>query len=176
MRARRRGREASAAERALFLEAVGEVGPVGSDDSGRADGAPAPRRAAPSLEPDFAPSPSAPALAPGAATGVDARAVLRLRRGQTRPEARLDLHNHTLDQAHQALSGFIDRAAADGRRCVLVITGKGSVGQAGGTIRSEFPRWLNQGRLRPRILAFAEAQPKDGGAGAFYVLLKKRRG
>ncbi|MDE0384209.1 MAG: Smr/MutS family protein [Defluviicoccus sp.] len=174
MRGRRRGREASAAERALFLEAVGEAGPVESDDSGRPDGAPAPRRAAPSLEPDFAPLP--PALAPGAATGVDARAVLRLRRGQTRPEARLDLHGHTLEQAHRALARFIERAAGDGRRCVLVITGKGSVGQPGGTIRGEFPRWLNQGRLRPHILAFAEAQPKDGGAGAFYVLLRKRRG
>ena len=104
------------------------------------------------------------ALAPGAATGVDARAVTRLRRGQTRPEARLDLHNHTLEQAHRVLAQFIERAAADGRRCVLVITGKGSIGQPGGTIRGEFPIWLNHSRLRPRILAFAEAQPKDGGA------------
>ena len=59
---------------------------------------------------------------------------------------------------------------------MLVITGKGGVGRTGGTIRSEFPRWLNQPGLRPRILAFAEAQPRDGGGGAFYVLLRRSRG
>ena len=171
MPARRRGREASAAERALFEAAVGEVQPIAG-----ADDAPLSRRAPTAPAAGGVPAGPPPALAPGAATGVDARAVTRLRRGQTRPEARLDLHNHTLEQAHRALAQFIERAAADGRRCVLVITGKGRIGQAGGTIRSEFPSWLNQGRLRPRILAFAEAQPKDGGAGAFYVLLKKRRG
>ena len=170
---RRRGREASAADRALFLAAVGEARPVGGDDAGPTGGAPAPRRAAPPPQPVDAPPPT---LAPGAATGVDARAVLRLRRGQTRPQARLDLHGHTLEQAHRAVVQFIERAASGGRRCVLVITGKGSIGQATATIRGEFPRWLNQARLRPRILAFAEAQPRDGGAGAFYVLLKKRRG
>ena len=173
MPARRRGREASAADRALFEAAVGDAKPIAEKHhAGGAREAPAPRRNAPPPKPAAAP----PVLEPGEAAGVDARAVARLRRGQTRPEARLDLHGHTLDQAHRAVAGFIDRAAADGRRCVLVITGKGRIGQTGGTIRSEFPRWLNQGGLRTRILAFAEAQPKDGGAGAFYVLLRKRRG
>lgn len=168
MPARRRGREASAADRALFAAAVGDAKPIAETRD-----APAPPRGAPPPGPGAATSP--PALTQGEAAGVDGRAVARLRRGQMRPQARLDLHGHTLDKAHRVLAGFIDRAAADGRRCVLVITGKGRIGQTGGTIRSEFPHWLNQGPLRARILAFAEAQPKDGGAGAFYVLLRKRR-
>ena len=176
MPARRRGREASAADRALFRAAVGEVEPIDGEDARRGRDARASRRGTPPEKPGAAPSRPSPKLEPGEAAGVDTRAVLRLRRGQTRPEARLDLHGHTLDQAHRALAGFIDRAASDGVRCVLVITGKGRIGQAGGTIRSEFPRWLNQTGLRARILAFAEAQPRDGGAGAFYVLLRKRRG
>ena len=177
MPVRRRGREASAADRALFEAAVGEVRPLsGKDDTPPEREAPAARRGAPTENPAVAPSRLSPMLEPGEAAGVDARAVTRLRRGQTRPEARLDLHGHTLDQAHRALAGFIDRAASGGMRCVLVITGKGRIGEIGGTIRSEFPRWLNQARLRARILAFAEAQPRDGGAGAFYVLLRKRRG
>ncbi len=144
MAARRRGREPTAADRALFETALGAVKPLpGARGAERAD---------------------------------DARSAARLRRGRMRPEARLDLHGHTLDNALRALNGFIDRAAHEGMRCVLVITGKGPVGRAGGTIRSEFPRWLNRADLRPRILAFAEAQPRDGGAGAFYVLLRKRRG
>ena len=176
MPARRRSREASAADRALFEAALGEVKRLPRESEAEpAANPPAQRTRKPSSGPPPAPSRPAPALEPGGAAGVDARAAARLRRGQMRPEARLDLHGHTLDQANRALAGFIDRAAHDGRRCVLVITGKGNIGRAGGTIRSEFPRWLNQPSLRPRILAFAEAQPKDGGGGAFYVLLRKRR-
>ena len=169
-----RARGVSAADRALFEAAVADATPL----PGKHGALPAPdaaaRRKTPPAKP-AAPARGAAALEPGAAAGVDGRAVARLKRGRTRPQARLDLHGHTLDQAHRALAGFIDRAAADGRRCVLVITGKGRVGQAGGTIRSEFPRWLNQAGLRARVLAFAEAQPRDGGAGAYYVLLRKRR-
>ena len=169
---RRRSREASAADRALFEAALGEVKRLPRESEAEpASHPPAQRTRKPP-----APSRPPPELEAGGAAGVDARAVARLRRGQLRPEARLDLHGHTLDQAHRALAGFIGRAAEDGRRCVLVITGKGNIGRIGGTIRSEFPRWLNQPRLRPRILAFAEAQPRDGGGGAFYVLLRKRRG
>ncbi len=176
MPARRRSREASAADRALFEAALGDAKRLPREDDPEPAADPPEQRTRTPV-PASPPVQSAPApeLEPGGAAGVDARAVARLRRGQTRPEARLDLHGHTLDQAHRALAGFIGRAAHDGRRCVLVITGKGNIGRTGGTIRSEFPRWLNQPRLRPRILAFAEAQPKDGGAGAFYVLLRKRR-
>ena len=170
MPARRRSREPSAADRALFEAALGDV-----ERFDRESEAPArPPKASPPASPPI-PSTPPPPLEPGAAAGVDGRAASRLRRGQMRPEARIDLHGHTLEQAHRALAAFIDRAAGEGRRCVLVITGKGGVGRTGGTIRSEFPRWLNQPGLRPRILAFAEARPRDGGAGAFYVLLRKRR-
>ena len=54
------------------------------------------------------------------------------------------------------------------------ITGKG--GREGtGVIRAQVPRWLNEPRLRPLILAFEYAQPKDGGMGALYILLRRRR-
>ena len=173
MPARRRSREPSAADRALFEAAVGDAKRLAPEPA--ADEAPPERAKRPPPAPPPVLSRTPPLLEPGAAAGVDGRAAARLRRGQMRPEARIDLHGHTLEQAHRALAGFVDRAAGEGRRCVLVITGKGGVGRTGGTIRSEFPRWLNQPGLRPRILAFAEAQPKDGGAGAFYVLLRKRR-
>ena len=176
MPAGRRSREASAADRALFEAAVGDVERLPREGGAELADEPAVQRTGrPPPAPPPAPSGPAPALEPGGAAGVDGRAAARLRRGRMRPEARLDLHGHTLEQAHRALAGFIDRAAEDGRRCVLVITGKGTIGRTRGTIRSEFPSWLNQPRLRPRILAFAEAQPGDGGAGAFYVLLRKRR-
>ena len=116
--------------------------------------------------------------------GVDKRSVDRLRRGQLPPEATLDLHGMTREAARGALQGFIARAQAAGKRCVLVITGKGTSrsfvegdawGSERGVIRREVPVWLNQMPLRDRVLAFVEAQPRHGGGGALYLLLKKRR-
>jgi DNA-nicking Smr family endonuclease len=60
-------------------------------------------------------------------------------------------------------------------RTVLVITGKGGFGDARGVLREAVPRWLNEGDLRPRVLSCAWAQPKHGGAGALYVLLRRQR-
>jgi len=111
-------------------------------------------------------------LAVGSASGLDKRTSLRLRRGQMRIEGRLDLHGMTQVEAHGNLSDFLLFSAAAGRRCVLVITGKG-LRDGAGVLRSEFPRWLNEASLRPMILGFATAQPKDGGGGAFYVYLRK---
>lgn len=130
-------------------------------------------------------APALPALEPGRAAGLDGRTAERLRRGQLPIDGRLDLHGWTQDEAHRALAGFIEGAHAAGQRCVLVITGKGSrakpddpYGRSGtvpGVLRNAVPGWLNQPALRPLILGFAGAQPKDGGGGALYVLLKRKR-
>lgn len=128
--------------------------------------------------PASASTPRAPRLAPldpGRSGDVDTRTLDRLRRGQLRPEGRLDLHGMTQAQAHGALDGFIPRAREAGKRCVIVITGKGSVSAGGGVLRNAVPGWLNAPSLRPLVLAFAEAVPRDGGAGALYVLLRRKR-
>lgn len=99
----------------------------------------------------------------------------KLRKGRMRPEGHLDLHGMTADRALSALNGFLADAQGSGKRCVLVITGKGSMKEGGGVIRRELPSWLNAAGNRARVLGFAGAQPADGGGGAFYVLLKRRR-
>ena len=124
-------------------------------------------------------------LPPGAA-GLDKRQYERLRRGQMRIEGRLDLHGLHQVPAHTALHAFITESYARDRRCVLVITGKGEAkGQAvagaimpereRGVLRRNVPRWLNDVGLRDKVLSVSEAQPRHGGAGALYVLLRKRR-
>ena len=115
-----------------------------------------------------------PTLKAGVPTDLDRRTMDRLRKGKVRPDAQLDLHGMTADSAHDALVHFIENAYADGKRCVLVITGKGSLTQGGGIIRRELPAWLNA-QPRSRLLGFAQAQPNDGGTGAFYILLKRKR-
>ncbi len=137
---------------------------------------PAPiERAAPRPAPPAPVKPAAPALRHGRAAGVDRRSAQRLTRGQLPVEAALDLHGHTQDQAHAALERFLSEVQARGLRCVLVITGKGTTKEAGGVLRAQVPRWLNEPANRARILAFDYAQPKDGGLGALYVLIRRQR-
>lgn len=109
----------------------------------------------------------------GATHGLDRGRAKRLREGGIRPEARLDLHGRTVDEACRAVADFIARSQMSGRRCVLVITGKGSAGPGSGVIRGEFAGWLNAPGNRVRIVACVPARPADGGGGAFYVYLRK---
>lgn len=126
-------------------------------------------------EPTPPPRPRAPLpeLEHGAIIGVDKRTAERMKHGDMVIDGRIDLHGMTQDAAHASLLAFIARAFDGGRRCVLVITGKGREG--GGILRSQVPRWLNQTPLRERILSFSYAKPQHGGDGALYVLVKRRR-
>ena len=105
--------------------------------------------------------------------GIDRANAERLRRGKHEIEARLDLHGMTQAEAHRALAAFIRTSRADGKRCILVITGRGSMG--GGVLKSAVPRWLDEPEFRPHLLAIATAQPRDGGSGALYVMLRRTR-
>jgi DNA-nicking Smr family endonuclease len=114
-------------------------------------------------------------LALGATADMDKRTAQRFTRGEMNIDGRIDLHGLTLDQAHGALTSFIRGASARGARCVVVVTGKGK-DQSVGKIRREVPLWLNQASMRPMILAISQARPRQGGTGALYVLLKRKRG
>ena len=123
--------------------------------------------------------PPPPDLDHGAIVGLDRRKAERLKRGRVPVEATLDLHGMSQTAAHDALVGFLAVSQTRGRRCVLVITGKGlgkGIGpEAGGILRRQVPLWLNQPPSRERVLAFDYAQPRHGGMGALYVLLKRPR-
>ena len=107
--------------------------------------------------------------------GIDRANAEQLKRGLRKIEARLDLHGMTQVEAHRALSAFIATSHRAGRRCVLIITGRG-LGQSGpGILKSSVPRWLEEPELRRQILAIAPAQPHHGGAGATYLLLRRHR-
>ena len=126
-----------------------------------------------------------PPPARGAVPGLDRRSAERLRRGRLPIDARLDLHGMTQARAHAALGRFLARAQADGARCVLVITGKGSrrlerdegfmPDRSLGVLREMVPRWLSEPGNRARVVAVQPARPQHGGAGALYVLLRRTR-
>jgi DNA-nicking Smr family endonuclease len=156
------GRRPSAEESALWRTAMRAVHP---------------RRPAPSAPLEQKENPPAPVAAPvePRGTGLDRRSAQRLKRGQMAIEARLDLHGLTQDEAHRALHRFIARMHEEGRRAVLIITGKGARDGVGGVLRQGVPRWLAEPACRASILAVEEAQSRHGGGGALYVLLRRRR-
>jgi DNA-nicking Smr family endonuclease len=116
---------------------------------------------------------------------LDGTRQRRLARGQMDPEARIDLHGMTRDQARAALTGFLLGARARGERLVLVITGKGREGDGRGdlapiprkpgAIRHDLPHWLGQAPLAALVLDVRPAHRRHGGGGAFYVYLRRIR-
>jgi DNA-nicking Smr family endonuclease len=128
-------------------------------------------RSIPATSPARTPNPVD--LRAGEHAGIDKSTRRRLAQGQLAVESRLDLHGLTAAQAERRLAGFIDSAARQDQRCVLVITGKGADGT--GVLRRLVPEWLKAPPLAPHVLAIAAARPGHGGDGALYVLLRRRR-
>ena len=85
---------------------------------------------------------------------------------------RLDLHGLTQDEARLAVIAFIRREHANGARAVLIITGKGAMGD--GVLRRRTPEWLAEPSVRPLIAGLSSAERHHGGEGALYVALKRQ--
>lgn len=102
--------------------------------------------------------------------GIGADVTARLRRGHWSIQAHLDLHGLRRDAAREALAAFLRKACASGLRCVRVVHGKGN-GSPGKTpvLKNRVLGWLVQ---KAEVLAFVQARPADGGAGAVVVLLR----
>lgn len=172
-------------ESALFLETVGQVVPVSS----------AGQRLAPSpaAEPRM-PNEDAEGLTrlaelvasghefetagsddflEGAIRGFDRNVMRKLKGGAFASAAQVDLHGMTRAEAKAAVESFIQKSRMEGHRCVLVITGKGLHSQEGPALRDGLEQWLTRGRAAKQILGFCSAQPRDGGTGAVYVLLRR---
>lgn len=115
--------------------------------------------------------------------GLDRRTSDRLKRGEMMIERRLDLHGLRQSEAQDRLTRFLLEAYDSDCRCVLVITGKGNrfqkqegeAGQETGVLRRHLPVWIGMTPLSPIVLSYSKAKPKDGGDGAFYILLRRRR-
>ncbi len=198
----KRSRPLSAEERALWDKVAARTRPLGHDPVVLPATKPArPDPATP--EPPATAAPPIPAFRVGgqvdhradhdllsglserlaaAPVRMDARTHGKLKRGKLRPEARIDLHGMTRDQAHPALVSFVMAQHAAGKRLILVITGKGKRSDEGGPIperrgklRHEVPLWLAQPPLGPLVLQVTEAHRGHGGQGALYVYLRRNR-
>ncbi len=111
----------------------------------------------------------------GAVSGVGPKIMKRLKRGEFSIQDHIDLHGLTKKEAETIVNEFIIQSYQKGLRCVLIVHGRGlgSVDHQP-AIKKELPVWFKKGILKRIVLAFVTARPFDGGAGALYVLLKKR--
>lgn len=102
-------------------------------------------------------------------TGLGPDITRHLRRGRWSLQGQLDLHGLRSDEARVALGQFLREAHKVGWRCVRVVHGKG-LGSPGKVpvLKNKVQRWLVQ---KNEVLAFVQARPADGGAGALIVLL-----
>ena len=110
----------------------------------------------------------------GLAAGLDRRLLQRLRRGDYAIQAHVDLHGMVRDEARLQVEQFITESRLRGRRCVLIVHGRGLNSKDQIPVLKESVQiWLQRGRIGRAVLAFATARQVDGGAGAVYVLLRR---
>ena len=107
------------------------------------------------------------------AGGIQKSVIKKLRSGKLPVDSVLDLHGLTIEQARLQLIDFIEECRQFDYRHVLIVHGKGFRSRDKPVIKPMVNRWLQQA---DEVLAFCSAQPKDGGTGAVYVLLRKTRG
>jgi DNA-nicking Smr family endonuclease len=102
--------------------------------------------------------------------GLGPEIVRKLREGSWSIQRQIDLHGLRTDEAREALGRFIRESHQTGLRCVRVVHGKG-LGSPGRTpvLKQRVLRWLVQ---KKEVIAFVQARPAEGGAGALVVLLR----
>ena len=102
--------------------------------------------------------------------GVGPDVARKLRQGEWSIQAQVDLHGLRTDEARATLATFVREAHKHGLRCVRVVHGKG-LGSPGKTpvLKGKVHSWLVQ---KTEVMAFVQARPAEGGAGALVVLLK----
>lgn len=106
-----------------------------------------------------------------ARAGISSQRLRKLQRGQWPIEATLDLHGLNREQARSQLVDFLRRCKSRQVQCARIIHGRGLSSPQGEPVLKHMTRhWLQQ---HPDVLAFVEARPEDGGAGAVLALLRR---
>ena len=99
---------------------------------------------------------------------------------------KLDLHGLSLEQANEKVKNFIIESFNRDFEKVLIVTGKGSrsksyenpyISEKLSMLKYSIPEYIqNNGNLMSKISKIEQANLKDGGEGAFYIILKNFKG
>ena len=110
----------------------------------------------------------------GSLPSLDPQLLRKLRKGEIALQGHVDLHGLTRDEAKVALERFLLGSRQAGKRCVLVVHGRGLHSKDEiPVLKTGVQLWLTRGKIARWVLAFTTARPHDGGAGAVYVLLRR---
>lgn len=110
----------------------------------------------------------------GAVVGLSPQILKKLRRGDFSYQKYRDLHGQNREEARRSVIKFVQESFSQKLRCVLIISGRGLNSEGKEPVLKPYlVKWLTHAPLRRMVLAFASARSYDGGAGAFYVLLRK---
>ena len=113
----------------------------------------------------------------GCVHGFDRKLMQKIKKGQFPVQDYVDLHGLTKHEAEIKIRDFLIQSHRLGLRCVLVVHGRGLNSQDNiPVLKERLPVWLRRGPVKKIVLAFSTARHYDGGTGAIYVLLRKRRG
>ncbi len=113
----------------------------------------------------------------GAVVGLSPAILKKLRQGDFSYQSYLDLHGYNRHEAREVVVRFVSRHFVQKRRCLLIIPGRGlNSKNKQAVLREHLVTWLTHAPLKKLVLAFASARSWDGGAGAFYVLLRRNKG
>lgn len=104
--------------------------------------------------------------------GVQNAVFTKLRNGGYPIEASLDLHRKTVKEARQLVFNFIAKMSAMDQRSGLMSPGKGELSETPGRLKSYVAHWLEE---HPEVIAFCTAQQRQGGVGAFFLLVRKSK-
>jgi DNA-nicking Smr family endonuclease len=110
----------------------------------------------------------------GIGYNVNRQVAKQLHNGQFSIQGHIDLHGLAVESAREAFENFLKESIAAGKRMVLIIHGRGLSSPAKPILKTNVIKWLTTGLWRKWVMAFTSARLCDGGAGATYVLLRKR--
>lgn len=117
----------------------------------------------------------------GTVSDIDRNTMRRFKREEFPTEGVLDLHGYNEDRAFEAVHRFMTQSYLAGKRCVIIVTGKGSQHQdedifaPKGVLKDRVPQWLESDELRQLILTYIHPSERLGGKGALYILLRRHR-
>jgi DNA-nicking Smr family endonuclease len=99
-----------------------------------------------------------------------ARRMKQLERGQLKPEAVVDLHGLTIDEATSKVHFFLQNAVHQNLRTLLIITGKGLHSGDGPVLKEAVQKLL--GQSVDSVIEWGIAPRRYGGSGALVVFLR----
>lgn len=107
--------------------------------------------------------------------GFEKHIINNIKKKLLKAEDKFDMHGLTKEQQFKGFFAFIRESYFNKKRFILVITGKEKPAENFMDFKENLPKWINNPEIKKYISAYDYAGPGDGGKGAFYIMLKKKR-